>query len=141
MSTRYLGRSELLTLLRNSRDPLAERASAALDPTDADVVPVHSGGLDRATYEVRLARAEAGEGPTTAGAEEVRRGAKAADDRGRDHELPRYRRHPLPRAAGRRSGGCHHRHRVTVEGARSSARPSFHYLGMRVLIRASCAGA
>lgn len=67
MPTRYLGRSELLTLLRNSRDPLAERASAALDPTDADVVPVHSGGLDRATYEVRLARAEAGEGPTTVG--------------------------------------------------------------------------
>jgi hypothetical protein len=67
MSTRYLGRSELLTLLRDSRDPLAERASAALDPTDAQVVPVHPGGLDRATYEVRLARAEAGEGPTTAG--------------------------------------------------------------------------
>lgn len=67
MSTRYLGRSELLTLFRDSRDPLAERASAALDPTDADVVPVHSGGLDRATYEVRFARAEAGAGPATAG--------------------------------------------------------------------------
>jgi hypothetical protein len=67
MSTRYLDRSELLVLLCDSRDPLAERASSALDPTDVEMVPVHSGGLDRATYEVRLARADAGEGPMTEG--------------------------------------------------------------------------
>ena len=47
MSTRYLRRIELLTLLRDSRDPLAERASAALDPTNVEMVPVQSGALDK----------------------------------------------------------------------------------------------
>ena len=67
VSTRYLSRTSLRMLLLDSRDPLAERASDALDPTDAEMVPVHADGMDRKTYEVRLARAEAGEGPKTVG--------------------------------------------------------------------------
>ncbi|KAA1424026.1 hypothetical protein [Nocardioides antri] len=67
MPTRYVDRSALVALLRDSRDPLAERATAALDPTGVEMVPVTSGGLDSATYEVRLARAEASEGPRTGG--------------------------------------------------------------------------
>ena len=70
VSTHYLSRSAVLALLRGSQDPLAAKASAALDPTDAEMVPVHSGGLDRRTYELRLARAEAGERPATAGLRE-----------------------------------------------------------------------
>ena len=67
MSARYVTQSDLRTLLRGSADPLAQRAIAALDPTAVELVPVHQGAVDKATYDVRLARAEAGEGPKTAG--------------------------------------------------------------------------
>ena len=69
MPMRYIDRSALIALLRDSHDPLAARASAALDPTDMEIVPVTSGSLDVATYKARLARVEAGEGPRTAGLE------------------------------------------------------------------------
>jgi hypothetical protein len=65
--TRYLSRTDLHTLLRSSGVPLAERAAAALDLAVEEMVPVSPGGLDTATYEVRFARTEAGEGPRTAG--------------------------------------------------------------------------
>jgi hypothetical protein len=67
MSTRYVSQGELLRLLRDSRDLLAQRAIAALDPAAVEMVPVREGAFDKATYEVRLARAEAGEGPKTSG--------------------------------------------------------------------------
>jgi hypothetical protein len=67
MSTRYLTRSALQALLRDSDDPLAERAIAALNPAETGAVPVHSGGFDLKTLEVRLARSESGEGPMTPG--------------------------------------------------------------------------
>jgi hypothetical protein len=67
MSTRYLSRSDLRSLLLECRDPLGERAGEALDPNDAELLPVSAGGLDETNYEVRLARSEAGERPTTLG--------------------------------------------------------------------------
>ena len=67
MTTRYLDRSEFLALLADSHAALAGRARAALDPEDVEKVPVASGSVDLPTYEARLARADAGEGPMTVG--------------------------------------------------------------------------
>lgn len=67
MSIRYTSRSALRALLRDSDDPLAERAIAALGPADAEAMPVHSGGFDKETFQVRLRRSQDGEGPMTHG--------------------------------------------------------------------------
>lgn len=45
-------------------------ARSALVPSERELLPVHAGRLDLRTYEVRLGRAEAGNGPTTAGLRE-----------------------------------------------------------------------
>lgn len=50
MPIRYVSQNELIALLRDSPDLLAERARASLDPTDMELVPVSSGTLDLRTY-------------------------------------------------------------------------------------------
>jgi hypothetical protein len=67
MPIRYVSQNEIIALLRASPASLAKRAGASLDPADVELVPVSSGTLDLRSYEVRLARAEAGQGPRVAG--------------------------------------------------------------------------
>jgi hypothetical protein len=70
VSTRYLARSDLASLLRASPLTLAHRAADGLQPTDVELVPIAAGTLDLHTYEVRWRRAASGEGPQTIGLRE-----------------------------------------------------------------------
>lgn len=65
MRTRYISVDDLWTLLIASQLPSAMRAADALDVTSAELIPVHGGTVDLHAYQVRLARADRGEGPRT----------------------------------------------------------------------------
>ena len=65
MRTRYIIVDELRALLITSQLPSALRAADAVDVTSAELIPVHAGTLDLHAYQVRLARADRGEGPRT----------------------------------------------------------------------------
>ena len=67
--SRLIERAELRRLLESSGVPFAAEFAAAVDPRTVELVAVHP--VDQAsmlsTYEVRLARSSAGEGPRTLG--------------------------------------------------------------------------
>lgn len=68
MAHRFVAPDAVAALLQQSRHPLAQRAAKtaeALPPSE--LLPVNAGPPDLATYEVRLARWMAGEGPNTLG--------------------------------------------------------------------------
>lgn len=65
MATRYLNPGQVVSLLQASRSAVAKRAGALVELPPEELVPVSSGALDLATYEIRLARSDDGQGPRT----------------------------------------------------------------------------
>lgn len=68
MAHRFVAPDVVAALLQQSRHPLAQRAAKAVTALPpSELLPVNAGPPDLATYEVRLARSMAGEGPSTLG--------------------------------------------------------------------------
>lgn len=68
MAHRFVAPDAVAAMLRESRHPLAQRAAKTVEALPpSELLPVHAGPPDLATYEVRLARSIAGEGPNTLG--------------------------------------------------------------------------
>lgn len=80
MAHRFVAPDVVAALLQQSRHPLAQRAATtvrALPPLE--LLPVSAGPPDLATYEVRLTRSTAGEGPYTLGLAEFVEALRARD--------------------------------------------------------------